>query len=77
MQKNGINSTEFNKYLKKPDTKSRYDSIKVAFFKRMLQREINQQIRDVILDEMFEKIYEISVRDFSKELYLSKKISMK
>jgi peptidoglycan/xylan/chitin deacetylase (PgdA/CDA1 family) len=54
------------------DKSSRYDSKKIMFFKKILQRELPLHIRSKILDEIFEVIVDKKQADISRELYMSK-----
>ena len=72
-KKNGVNEKKFNSYLERINTKDRFDNNKVIFFKRMLQREIDIDIRKKILDDIFKKILNTDTKMFSKKLYLSEK----
>jgi peptidoglycan/xylan/chitin deacetylase (PgdA/CDA1 family) len=54
------------------DKSSRYDSKKIMFFKKILQRELPLHIRSKILDEIFEIVVGRKQADISRELYMSK-----
>ena len=50
---------------------NRFDSAEIIFVKRILQRELPQDMRKTIAKELFEKYVSNDERDFSKQLYLS------
>lgn len=58
-------------YINKLAKPTRFDSAEVVFFKRLLQKELNESLRNQILKSLFEETLNISESDFSKELYLS------
>ena len=49
----------------------RYDDPEVIFFKRLLQRELPENIRTKIISKIFEEIVNIKEADFAKTLYMS------
>lgn len=49
----------------------RFDSKDVIFFKRMLQRDLDEEWRSVIVPDLFEKHVGQSQSQFSKHLYMS------
>ncbi len=50
---------------------NRFDSGAVIFIKRLLQRELNEDLRKLILDELFTRYVGISEHEFSTQLYMS------
>ncbi len=68
----GYEEKEFANLWSSVDKSSRYDSKKVIFFKKILQRELPLCIRTKILDEIFEIIVGKKQTEISKELYMSK-----
>ena len=52
---------------------SRYDDIETSLVKKLLQYLLPQQIRQKILNSLFEKYLNLSVNDFSKQLYINSK----
>jgi peptidoglycan/xylan/chitin deacetylase (PgdA/CDA1 family) len=57
-------------YYKKLAQKSRFDTAEVIFVKRLLQVELDEKLRKVITDNLFEKIVGIDENSFSRELYM-------
>ena len=62
---------EFAEYYKKLAYKSRYDSADVIFIKRLLQVELVEPLRKIIVNSLFEKFVSRDEEAFSKELYMS------
>lgn len=58
-------------YWQKCGVKSRYDSAEVMFVKHMLQRDLPEELRNTITDELFKKFVSNDEEAFSKELYMS------
>ena len=58
-------------YFNKLATFDRFDSKEVLFFKRLLQVELPEKLRNIITDELFVKIVGIDESSFSRELYMS------
>lgn len=65
-----LKSNEF--YYDKLCKKSRFDTGEVIFIKRLLQVELPEKVRNLIVDNLFKKIVKIEERIFWEELYLSK-----
>jgi peptidoglycan/xylan/chitin deacetylase (PgdA/CDA1 family) len=63
-----LSSAEYWAKLGKP---SRFDPAEVAFFKRMLQRELPLPLRRAILDELFRRHVTADEESFSRELYMT------
>lgn len=49
----------------------RFDNKDTIFIKRLLQAELPEILRGIIVDDLFKKYIEIDEKSFSKELYLS------
>lgn len=49
---------------------SRYDEPDVAFIKRILQRELPEELRQQLIDELFKKHVTSDEKAFSRELYM-------
>jgi len=64
-----LESSDF--YYKKLGIASRYDTAEVIFIKRLLQVELDGQLRNVITNILFEKYVGMSEASFSRELYMS------
>ncbi len=58
-------------YKKNIDVDSRFDDFNTILFKRLLQRELPEKARDIILDELFKKYVTNDEKAFAHELYLS------
>lgn len=50
---------------------NRFDDERIVFIKRLLQNELNEQLRNMITSELFNKYMPIPENAFVKELYLS------
>lgn len=50
---------------------SRYDDAAVVFIKRMLQHELPEKLRNIIVDELFGTFVSRDERSFAKELYMT------
>ena len=61
----------YDYYFNKLATYDRFDTKEVLFFKRLLQVELPEKLRNVMTDELFVKIVGIDERAFSRELYMS------
>lgn len=57
-------------YWEKCGVKSRFDPPEVMFVKNMLQRELPEELRSVITDELFKRYVSDDEISFSKELYM-------
>jgi len=64
-----LKSREF--YWQKFGVPSRYDPAEVMFVKYMLQRELPEELRNIIIDDLFKKFVSNDEKAFSKELYMS------
>ena len=53
------------------DTEHRYDPPEVVYVKRMLQRELPDIPRKIILDDLFNEYVDVDEKVFAKELYMS------
>jgi len=50
---------------------NRFDSKEIVFVKRLLQRELAEQLRAMIVDRLFKKYVTKDEENFSRELYMS------
>ena len=64
-----LKSNEY--YEKKYSAPSRFDTKEVIFFKRILQVELNEELRTIITNYFFNKYVTNSEESFSRELYMS------
>lgn len=64
-----LESKEF--YWQKRGVPSSYDPAEVMFVKYMLQLDLPEELRKVIIDQLFEKFVSRDEKSFSKELYMS------
>ena len=62
----------FDNYYKRLAVASRFDPAEVIFVKRLLQVELDETLRKVITDILFQKIIGIDEASFSRELYMNK-----
>ena len=69
--KYGVTQEELKDYWSVIDKTSRYDSPKVIYVKRMLQRELPKELRYKVSNSLFEKYVGVSESEFSEKLYLS------
>ena len=67
----GLGDSEWDALWKTTAKPNRFDTKEVIFFKRMLQRELNEGVRRVITHELFEKYVGRSEEDFCSELYMT------
>lgn len=58
-------------YVEKLAIANRFDPKEVIFIKRLLQVELEESVRKIITDTLFEKIVGINESAFSRELYMS------
>ena len=71
MKNFGFIEKDWRHYWNTIDKSSRYDDPEVIFFKRLLQRELPENIRTKIISKIFEEIVNIKEADFAKTLYMS------
>ena len=57
-------------YFEKLAKSSRFDTAEVIFIKRLLQVELEEPVRKIITNNLFEKFVGISEESFSRELYM-------
>lgn len=69
--KYGVTQEELEDYWSVIDKTSRYDSPKIIYVKRMLQRELPKELRYKVSNSLFEKYVGVSASEFSEDLYLS------
>ena len=62
---------DFNHYYNKLAHASRMDSKDVIFIKRLLQVELDEELRNKIVDILFTEYVGMSEEDFSKDLYMN------
>jgi len=58
-------------YYEKLAKSNRYDAAEVVFIKRLLQVELVETLRKVIINNLFKKIVNINEESFSRELYMN------
>ncbi|MHC1759641.1 MAG: polysaccharide deacetylase family protein [Negativicutes bacterium] len=68
-EKFGLQSNEY--YFNKLAVASRFDTKEVVFIKRLLQVELEIQLRKLITDYLFQKYVSTSEEAFSRELYMN------
>ncbi len=66
--KYNLKSNEY--YYSKLAVSNRFDSAEVIFIKRLLQVELEENIRGLITDELFKKYVTKDEKSFSKDLYM-------
>lgn len=64
-----LQSNEY--YYEKLAQPSRFDMAEVIFIKRLLQVELDEVLRKIITNHLFEKIVGIDEKSFSRELYMN------
>ena len=69
--RNAYNLNSFSYYFKKLAFCNRFDSKEIIFIKRLLQVELNENIRKIITNELFEQFVGIEETAFSRELYMT------
>ena len=57
-------------YYSKLAVKSRFDPAEIIFIKRLLQTELEENVRKLIIDELFQKYITKDEKSFSRELYM-------
>lgn len=58
-------------YFNKLACKSRYDTKEVIFVKRLLQKELDEEVRGLILNDLFTRFISSDEAAFSRELYMT------
>lgn len=71
INKEEYNLADFDFYFNKLAIANRFDTKEVIFVKRLLQVELNEHLRNIITNVLFEKVVGISENTFSRELYMS------
>lgn len=61
----------FEYYFEKLAVANRFDPKEVIFVKRLLQLELNEKLRNILTNSLFERIVGIEENVFSRELYMS------
>lgn len=64
------NLESYSFYYEKLAQQNRFDSAEVIFIKRLLQVELDETLRKIIINNLFEKIVGINEDSFSRELYM-------
>jgi len=64
--------SSYQYYWQKLAVSNRFDLKEVIFFKRLLQVELSEDVRNKIIDKLFKTIVSVDEATFSYELYLSK-----
>ena len=57
-------------YYSRLAVKSRFDPAEISFVKRLLQMELEENVRKLITDELFQKYVTRDEKSFSRELYM-------
>ena len=57
-------------FYKKLAHSTRYDSADIQFIKRLLQVELDENLRKIITNNLFEKVVQMDENSFSRELYM-------
>ena len=57
-------------YYSKLAVKNRFDPAEIIFIKRLLQMELDEEVRKLITDELFQKYVTEDEKSFSRELYM-------
>lgn len=65
------NLESFDHYFNKLAVASRFDPKEVIFVKRLLQVELDEKLRNIITDDVFQKVVGMDESMFSRELYMS------
>lgn len=65
------NLKDFDYYFKKLAIANRFDTKEVIFVKRLLQVELDEKLRRIITDDIFQKVVGMDECMFSRELYMS------
>ena len=61
----------FDKYFERLAIANRFDCKEVVFIKRLLQVELDEKLRKILTDYLFQKIVGFDESAFSRELYMS------
>lgn len=64
---------DFENYRKTIKLSSRYDDSATVFIKRMLQRELPREVRNMIVDSLFKKYVTADETGYAESLYMSAK----
>ena len=68
--KNDYNLENYDYYFSKLAHPNRFDTAEVIFIKRLLQVELDEQVRNIITNNLFEKVVGRDQASFSRELYM-------
>ena len=69
--KEEYNLEDFDYYFQKLANASQFDSKEIIFIKRLLQFELDEELRSKIINKLFEKYVTINEDNFSRELYMN------
>lgn len=69
--KTEYNLQDFDFYYNKLAIEARYDTADVIFIKRLLQAELDEELRCKIVDSLFVKYLHVDESEFAKNLYLN------
>ncbi len=69
--RNNYQLSSFEAYFEKLAIPNRFDCKEIIFIKRLLQTELDERLRTIMLNELFSEIIGIDESVFSKELYMS------
>ena len=58
-------------YYKKLAIENRFDTAEVIFIKRILQKELPENLRNIIVNSLFNKYVSVDETSFSRELYMN------
>ena len=67
----GYNKKDWEYYWNSIDKSSRYDQPEVIFFKRLLQRELPENVRSKIITYIFEETIDVKETEFINSLYMT------
>lgn len=70
-RKQGVNIPTNRELYEKLAIPNRFDSGDVVFIKRLLQVELEESLRNTIVDNLFEQFISLDENAFAKELYMS------
>jgi peptidoglycan/xylan/chitin deacetylase (PgdA/CDA1 family) len=69
--KTEYNLQDFDHYYYKLAIEARYDTAEVIFIKRLLQVELDEEVRGKIVDSLFVKYLHVDESEFAENLYLN------
>ncbi len=71
IHRTNYNLENYDFYYNKLAQASRHDTADVIFIKRLLQVELSEDLRNIITNNLFEKIVGLNEETFSRELYMN------